>query len=170
MLKEYLSAIANAIRSKLGSTAKINAQNFADKIGEVYDAGYNSAVKEGTITIAENTKELKIEGLPKAPKTFNLVAQFASQPKTDDVYLVRGLDYIADGIATSGTVKLLASLWLLTSTNVYNSGFLMGQILSTYNNNENLITFENGTFTIKMSAANKVHYGENFTYRWTATF
>ena len=43
MLIAYLTLIANAIRSKLGSTAKINAQNFADKIGEVYDKGF----KEG---------------------------------------------------------------------------------------------------------------------------
>lgn len=39
MLREYLSTLANAMRSKLGSTTKINAQDFVDKIGEVYDKG-----------------------------------------------------------------------------------------------------------------------------------
>ena len=39
MLKEYLTNIANAIRSKLGEADKVNAQDFADKIAEVYDKG-----------------------------------------------------------------------------------------------------------------------------------
>lgn len=45
MLKEYLSAIADAIRSKLGTTAKINAQSFADKVNEVYEKGAIDGVK-----------------------------------------------------------------------------------------------------------------------------
>lgn len=40
MLREYLTNIANAIRSKLGTTDKVNAQDFADKVNEVYDTGY----------------------------------------------------------------------------------------------------------------------------------
>lgn len=39
MLKEYLSTIANAIRSRLGTTGKINAQNFYNKINDVYEKG-----------------------------------------------------------------------------------------------------------------------------------
>lgn len=39
MLKQYLSNIADAIRSKLGTTDKVNAQDFPDKIAEVYDKG-----------------------------------------------------------------------------------------------------------------------------------
>ena len=39
MLKEHLSAIANTIRSKLGTSEKINAQDFPEKINEVYDKG-----------------------------------------------------------------------------------------------------------------------------------
>ena len=39
MLREYLTNIANAIRSKLGEADKVNAQDFADKIAEVYDKG-----------------------------------------------------------------------------------------------------------------------------------
>ena len=39
MLKEYLSTLANAFRSKLGITDKINAQNFPEKVNEVYDKG-----------------------------------------------------------------------------------------------------------------------------------
>ena len=39
MLKEYLSTLANAFRSVLGTTDKINAQNFASKVNEVYEKG-----------------------------------------------------------------------------------------------------------------------------------
>jgi hypothetical protein len=39
MLNEYLGNIANAIREKLGKNNKINAQDFANKVGEVYDKG-----------------------------------------------------------------------------------------------------------------------------------
>ena len=39
MLKEYLSTLANAIRSKLGTTEKINAQDFAEKIMSIPQGG-----------------------------------------------------------------------------------------------------------------------------------
>ena len=39
MLKEYLGDIANAIRSKIRTEDKINAQDFSAKIEEVYEAG-----------------------------------------------------------------------------------------------------------------------------------
>ena len=39
MLREYLKSIADAIRTKLGSTDTINAQNFPSKVNEVYDKG-----------------------------------------------------------------------------------------------------------------------------------
>lgn len=46
MLREYLLSIANAIRSKLGITDKINAQSFPEKINEVYEKGSVDGVKE----------------------------------------------------------------------------------------------------------------------------
>ena len=88
MLKEYLSTIANAIRSKLGSTAKINAQNFADKIGEVYDAGqlktlqdseYMNAKVSGTaiavndVSPIEHSVGCKVESKNLLPPKFNTV-------------------------------------------------------------------------------------------------
>ncbi len=39
MLKEYLTKIADALRSALGITTAINAQDFPDKVSEVYEAG-----------------------------------------------------------------------------------------------------------------------------------
>lgn len=39
MLRAYLKSIADAIRTKLGSTNTINAQDFPSKVNEVYDKG-----------------------------------------------------------------------------------------------------------------------------------
>lgn len=47
MLKEYLTSIADSIRAKLGTSEKINAQDYADKISEVYDVGYAKGTEEG---------------------------------------------------------------------------------------------------------------------------
>jgi hypothetical protein len=47
MLKEYLSTLANAFRSMLETTEKINAQSFPDKVNEVYNAGYEKGKLEG---------------------------------------------------------------------------------------------------------------------------
>ena len=38
-LREFLSNLANAFRTYLDTTDKINAQNFADKVGEVFEKG-----------------------------------------------------------------------------------------------------------------------------------
>ncbi len=172
MLREFLSNLANKFREILGTTDKINAQDFADKVEEVFDAGYNSAVKEGTITILENTKELKIEGLPKAPKTLNLIAYNANTPPNDDIQWIRGLDYIADGFSFgTSTVKILACTWLATTRNyIGNGGSSNGSISERNNNQLNLITFNDGTFTIKVREDSTQYYGENFTYKWIATF
>lgn len=47
MLKEYLTSIANVIRSILGGTDKINAQDFKDKIQEVYESGFGNGDNAG---------------------------------------------------------------------------------------------------------------------------
>ena len=53
MLKEYLSNLANAFRTVLGTTEKINAQDFSSKVNEVYEKGkaegnnYNLGYTEG---------------------------------------------------------------------------------------------------------------------------
>lgn len=47
MLKEYLSTLSNAFRLKLGTAEKINAQDFPDKVTEVYNAGYEKGKSEG---------------------------------------------------------------------------------------------------------------------------
>lgn len=41
MLKEYLTNIADKLRDKLGTTNKIRAQDYVNKIDEVYEKGYS---------------------------------------------------------------------------------------------------------------------------------
>ena len=46
-LTDFLTSLANAFRSKLGTTATINPQDFDSKVSEVYDAGYEQGKSEG---------------------------------------------------------------------------------------------------------------------------
>ena len=144
---------------------------IAENEQKVYKAGYDSAVKEGTITILETTKELKIEGLPKAPKTLNLLATTIGDLKdySEDTFLVRGLDYLAEGYYQgNSTSKRLANLWIVNKTGNGASASILEK--NTIENNKNLITFENGVFTFGISGSNAYYFGTNFTYKWIATF
>lgn len=64
MLKEYLSTLADKFRSVLGTTEKINAQDFPDKVTEVYEKGYikgdvdgfDKGVSAGKLELLTNSK------------------------------------------------------------------------------------------------------------------
>ena len=56
MLKEYLSNIANALRQTLGINDKINAQDFANKVGEVYEKGQQAEYDKFWDTLQINGK------------------------------------------------------------------------------------------------------------------
>lgn len=47
-LKEYLSTLANKFRDKLDTTEKISAQDFVDKVDEVYNIGQESILEQST--------------------------------------------------------------------------------------------------------------------------
>ena len=172
MLREYLSNIADKFRTYLDTTEPINAQDFADKVEEVFEAGYNSAVREVTITILEITKELKIEGLPKAPKTLNLLATSTGKLTQfpEGYKLIRGLDYFADGYfqGSTSSSKRLANLWTIMSTGTAGSSSILEK--DNVENNKKLIDFENGVFTFKITESNTCYYGKDFTFKWIATF
>lgn len=135
-----------------------------------YEDGYNSAVMEGTITILESTKELKIEGLPKAPKTYTVVSPQSNVPATDDIRFIKSLEYKEAGIGKKGSITILAIMTTLTSSSVSTSNFSADTITELHNTNQNLITFENGVFAIKMRDSSKARFAEGFTYQWIATF
>ena len=63
MLKEYLSTLANAFRNKLGTTEKINAQSFSDKVAEVYSKGFADGSEQGG-----NTEEAYNDGFEAGKK------------------------------------------------------------------------------------------------------
>lgn len=134
-----------------------------------YRQGWDDAVTEGTITILDTTKELKIEGLLKAPKTLNLLATTIGNlgQFPEDYYLVRGLDYFADGYYQgNSTQKRLLNLWLVGVTGQgANVSISEGNATS-----DKLITFENGVLTLKNRESTPYYYGKNFTFKWVATF
>ena len=167
MLKEYLSTLANAFRSKLGG-GKINAQDFPNKVGEVFDAGYNNAVRTGTITITERTKTLAISGLPSKPKTLSLFVHSLFVPTTtvEGEFYIAGLDYYSDGFFVgTNPNKRLGYFWLMNINAIGdNVTFQERHYLP------DLITFDNGTFTLTIRSSNAYYFVESYTYTWVATF
>lgn len=64
MLKEYLSTLANAFRIVLGTTDKINAQDFTDKVNEVYEAGKKSEYDAFWDAFQKNGNRTSYSGSP----------------------------------------------------------------------------------------------------------
>lgn len=64
MLKEYLSTLANKFKSVLETSDKINAQNFVDKIQEVYSKGYTEGKPLGKIELLQDSEYMnaKVSG------------------------------------------------------------------------------------------------------------
>lgn len=146
-------------------------KTVAENMQAIYDAGKNTAVMLGEVSFNEANKTLIISGLPAAPKRLNLYALSAVSPQDDDYYFVRGLDYEAEGFYfDGGNQKVMACLWLATSTNTSTNSAANGSIAERINNNYKIFTYDNGTFTIKLQSSNKYYFGENYTYRWTAVF
>lgn len=144
---------------------------IAEDMQKVYDAGKAAAVMLGETSFNEANKTLIISGLPAAPKRFNLYALSAVSPEDDDYYFIRGLDYDAEGFYfDGGNQKVMACLWLATSTNASTNSAANGSIAERINNNYKIFTYDNGTFTVKLQSNNKYYFGENYTYRWTAVF
>ena len=133
--------------------------------------GYNSAVKEGTITITGASRILSISGLPSIPKELHLLGLIATTPTDDNDYFVGSLSYFKDGFNYgTSTAKIQAAVWLRTTLNVSAMGGANGSIAESTADRRNVFTFENGTFTIDMSYHNHYTFGENYTYKWTAIF
>ena len=144
---------------------------IAEDMQVVYDAGKDAAVLSGTVSFTNASKTLTIDGLPAAPKQINIYSLSAVTPEDDNYYFVRGLDYDADGFYFGGgTVKLLACLWLAVTNTVSETSAANGSINEKANKNYNIFSYDNGKFTIQLQSNNKYHFGENYTYRWTAVF
>lgn len=78
-LTDFLASHADKIRAKLGTTAKINPQDFDSKVDEVYDAGYGKAEGE----IAE--LEAEVKALTEQKKQLEAEKQDL-QNQVDDIY------------------------------------------------------------------------------------
>lgn len=156
--------------------AIINAHYYKDidkALQEKQDEGYNSAVKEGTITILENTKQLKIEGLSKAPRIFVMFTTSYKIPQTETQTenWIRGLEYFRDGYTQGNSTKVrIGNIWYTS-----NSGANAFSTTMMEDDYKSLISFENGIFTIQMLSSDSgktydCYYGQNYTYKWIATF
>lgn len=60
-LTDYLQKIADAIRTKDGTSDAINAQNFAERILSIPTGGSSVVSESGTFTVAEDKIDLTIQ-------------------------------------------------------------------------------------------------------------
>ena len=56
-LSDFLKSLANKFRSHLGTTAKINPQDFEKKVDEVFDAGSSLGYNEGWLSGVNDGKQ-----------------------------------------------------------------------------------------------------------------
>ena len=61
MLREYLKSIADKFRLALGTTNQINAQEFPDKVIEVYSSGYDTGLNFGYENGVEQGKQAEYD-------------------------------------------------------------------------------------------------------------
>lgn len=135
-----------------------------------YEDGYSNAVKEGTITITGASKTLSISGLPREPKELHLLGLTANTPE-DERRFVGSLNFIKDGFSYGGTATIQAALWLRVKQDDNNvTGASNGSVAKAVADRNNIFTFENGIFTIDLSYHNSYTFGDNYTYKWVATF
>lgn len=152
--------------------AKINGNDILFSVHLHTGSGDETpATMSGTITFTNATKIMTITGLPSIPKELNIMALTTTIPPTDNEYWIRGLDYYKDGFSFgTSTMKMLASIWFGASKNISPTASANGSISEKISNNNNVFSFENGTFTINLTYNEVYYFGENFSYKWTAIF
>lgn len=142
-----------------------------ENVSKVYEAGKEKAVLSGVVSFTDMSKTLAINGLSAPPKSVNIFACSAVSPTDDNQYFIRGLDYEAEGFYYgTSTQKMVACLWLATTKNISDTAAANGSISERINNNYNILSYADGTFTIRLQENNKYYFGENYTYRWTVVF
>lgn len=121
-LTSLLTAIANAIRAKKGTTAQINAQNFPSEIASI-STGITiktqtvsqtinmTSGEQKTVTFTFNNLK-KVLGVSKIYRPYNTSQAYSSHQKLDSRYYV-DLDPI---IISGNTVKLVLTSMVDTNS------------------------------------------------------
>ena len=86
MLKEYLKSIADNLRATLLITEKINAQDFPDKVIDVYNSGYDAGQNFGYNTGIKHGKQAVWEAIQNNGKPANYYYAFAYDRFDDESY------------------------------------------------------------------------------------
>ncbi len=119
-LNSLLTAIANAIRSKKGTTAQINAQNFPSEIASIETSVKSQTVtqtismtsgEQKTVTFTFNNLT-KVLGVSRIYRPYNTSQAYSSHQKLDGRYYV-DLDPI---IISGNTVKLVLTSFVDTNS------------------------------------------------------
>ena len=119
-LNSLLTAIANAIRAKKGTTAQINAQNFPSEIASIETSVKSQTVtqtismtsgEQKTVTFTFNNLT-KVLGVSRIYRPYNTSQAYSSHQKLDTRYYV-DLDPI---IISGNTVKLVLTSMVDTNS------------------------------------------------------
>lgn len=119
-LNSLLTAIANAIRAKKGTTAQINAQNFPSEIASIETSVKSQTVtktismtsgEQKTVTFTFNNLT-KVLGVSRIYRPYNTNQAYSSHQKLDSRYYV-DLDPI---IISGNTVKLVLTSMVDTNS------------------------------------------------------
>lgn len=113
MLKEFLTNIANAFRSALGTTETINAQDFADKVNEVFEAGKAQGGGDAQMLIDKMAIRDFAWQNEAFPEGYELVLNFKKTNGNNNTHSLNAVLYGTTGIKTvtliceeSGTIPM----------------------------------------------------------------
>lgn len=114
MLKEYLSGLANAFRAVLGTTEKINAQDFPDKVSEVYEKGYAQGTADNTPSVDPNWTDWRYMF------AYNARADLLAKLKFTDTSKGKNFQYM---FFSNNTIKEIPLIDISGASDAYGWGF-----------------------------------------------
>ena len=166
MLKEYLSTLANAFRLKLGTAEKINAQDFPDKVTEVYNAGYEKGKSEGGDTETAYNEGIKDGKQAEYDKFWDVYQQNGKRNNYNSAFAMGWTDDIYNPKYPLSGIKYMSGMYtntIVTDTKQEMSFADGAPVNLTFTNVNQLVTIRTIHVTEKITYANSFTKCTNLT-------